>query len=59
MKKRDTLMALLALGAAPFATRAQQPGKVWRIGYLGQESGPNNSAETFACCSIQRLTEPI
>jgi len=46
MKKRDTLLALLALGAAPFAAMAQQPPRVWRLGWLSavsrqaDESGP-------------------
>jgi putative ABC transport system substrate-binding protein len=47
MKKRDTLLALLALGAAPFAATAQQPGKVWRIGYLALNSGPDESSEAL------------
>ena len=34
MNRRDTVLALLALGAAPLAGEAQQQGKVWRIGYL-------------------------
>ena len=34
MNRRDTALALLALGAAPLAARAQQAGKVARIGYL-------------------------
>ena len=41
MKKRYTLVALLTLlatGGMPFATLAQQPGKLWRIGFLGQGS---------------------
>jgi putative ABC transport system substrate-binding protein len=33
MNRRDTLLALLALGAAPLA-RAQRPGKVYRIGII-------------------------
>lgn len=36
MNRRDTALALLALGAAPLAALAQQPGKVWRIGILSQ-----------------------
>src|ERR1700704_3478810 len=34
MDRRDTVFALLALGAAPFAAEAQQETKVARIGYL-------------------------
>jgi putative ABC transport system substrate-binding protein len=34
MDRRDTVLALLALGAAPFAAEAQQAAKVARIGYL-------------------------
>src|SRR6266567_8160656 len=34
MHRRDTVLALLALGAAPFAAKAQQATKVARIGYL-------------------------
>ena len=34
MDRRDTVLALLALGAAPLATEAQQAAKVVRIGYL-------------------------
>ncbi len=47
MKKRDTLLALLALGAAPFAARAQQAGKVWRIGYPSFGAGPDGLTEAF------------
>lgn len=34
MKRRDAVLALLALGAAPFPSIAQQQGKVWRLGIL-------------------------
>lgn len=34
MKRRDAVLALLALGAAPFPSMAQQQGKVWRLGIL-------------------------
>jgi len=47
MNKRDALLALLALGATPFATTAQQPGKAWRIGYLALNSGPDESSEAL------------
>ncbi|MBI3371458.1 MAG: ABC transporter substrate-binding protein [Betaproteobacteria bacterium] len=35
MNRRDTVLALLALGVAPLASLAQQQGKVYRIGFLG------------------------
>ena len=34
MNKRDAVFALAALGAAPLAAIAQQPGRIWRIGML-------------------------
>ena len=34
MNKRDAVFALAALGAAPLAAIAQQPGRIWRIGVL-------------------------
>src|SRR5260221_6433979 len=34
MDRRDSVLALLALGAAPFAADAQQAAKIARIGYL-------------------------
>lgn len=34
MDRRSTVLALLALGAAPFTAEAQQATKVARIGYL-------------------------
>jgi putative ABC transport system substrate-binding protein len=34
MNRRDTVLALLALGATPLAAEAQQAGKIARIGYL-------------------------
>ena len=40
MKRRDALLGFLALGAVPFGTFAQQPGRVWRIGYLSSRSKP-------------------
>jgi putative ABC transport system substrate-binding protein len=43
MNRRDTLLALLALGAAPLAAFAQQTGKVWRIGFLATRSRSTSS----------------
>ena len=40
MNRRDTISALLALGAAPLVAHAQQPGKVWRIGFLASGFRP-------------------
>jgi len=34
MNRRDSALALFALGVAPLASFAQQPPKVWRIGFL-------------------------
>jgi len=41
MDRRDTVLALLALGAAPFATDAQEAAKVARIGYLSHNLALN------------------
>src|ERR1039458_8782240 len=38
MNRRDSLLALLALGAAPLDLFAQQPVKVWRVGFLSGAS---------------------
>ena len=42
MDRRDTVLALLALGAAPFAAEAQQAAKVARIGFLAVNLPPNS-----------------
>ena len=47
MNRRDTVLALAALGAAPLASFAQQPGKVWRIGFLAPQSGPFENSDAF------------
>ena len=47
MKRRDTVLALLALGTLPFVVKAQPAGKVWRIGVLGLESGPLSYGGAF------------
>jgi putative ABC transport system substrate-binding protein len=48
MNRRDTVLALLALGAAPLASFAQQLGKVWRIGLLETTSMAQNAANLSA-----------
>src|SRR5438552_3693446 len=48
MDRRDTVLALLALGATPFAAEAQQAAKIARIGYLSPNLGVNtNLPEAF------------
>ena len=34
MNRRDAVLALAALGAVPFLSHAQAPGKLWRVGVL-------------------------
>jgi putative ABC transport system substrate-binding protein len=50
MNRRDTVRALLALGAAsgPLRSFSQQPGKVWRIGMLETTSMAQNAANLNA-----------
>jgi len=50
MNRRDTVLALVALGAAsgPLAALAQQQGKVWRIGMLETSSMVPNGANLNA-----------
>lgn len=44
MKTRRKLVIALGAGslAAPFALRAQTPGKVWRVGFLTLRSRPDS-----------------
>jgi putative ABC transport system substrate-binding protein len=48
MNRRDTVLALLALGATSLDVFAQQPGKVWRIGMLETTSMVQNAANLNA-----------
>jgi len=48
MNRRDTVVALLAIAAAPLAAHAQQAGKVYRIGMLETRSIVLNAANTDA-----------
>src|SRR5438067_8557140 len=41
MDRRDTVLALLALGATPLAAEAQQAAKFARIGYLSSSLDSN------------------
>jgi putative ABC transport system substrate-binding protein len=45
MNRRDTVLALLALGAAPLAAEAQQAGKLLRVGVL--HAGSSKEAATI------------
>jgi putative ABC transport system substrate-binding protein len=40
MNRREMVLAVIALSAAPFTVLAQQSGKVWRIGFLYVRSRP-------------------
>ena len=50
MNQRRTLIVALGAGAlaAPFSALAQQPGKVWRVGYLGTTTPDAFAAEVAA-----------
>lgn len=52
MNRRETVLALLVLGATPIAAEAQQPDKIRRIGYLTMitrptPSNPNVNIDAF------------
>jgi putative ABC transport system substrate-binding protein len=47
MNRRDTVFALLALGAAPLVSHAQQQGKIWRVGFLTQRRRPDSIDSDF------------
>ncbi|MSP97900.1 MAG: hypothetical protein EXR29_11890 [Betaproteobacteria bacterium] len=51
MNRRDTVLAVLALGSVPLVSFAQQQGKVWRVGFLSQ-----NRANDFSPFS-QKMRE--
>jgi putative ABC transport system substrate-binding protein len=57
MNRRDTLLALLALGAEARsrAALAQQPGKIWRVGFLSPTSASLSSQSTDAF--LRRMRE--
>jgi len=41
-RRRDSLIVLGAMAIAPLAALAQQPGKVWRVGFLAPRSRPDS-----------------
>src|ERR1043165_3973933 len=47
MNRRDTVLALLALGAMPLAVEAQQAGKIYRIGFLRRTAPEPAAFEAF------------
>ena len=47
MNRRDTVIALVALGFAPLTAESQQMGKAYRIGFLSLGSGPDEPVEAF------------
>lgn len=47
MKKRETLIALLALGAAPFTAKAQPAGKIPRVGVLWHDASAEAEGAYF------------
>ena len=58
MNRRRTLIVALGAGAlaAPFPALAQQPGKIWRVGYLGL--GSHASSAFYEAELAQGLREP-
>lgn len=54
MNRRDTVFALVALNVAPFASLAQQKGKVWRIGWL-EWTGRGRYSESTSKAFVEGL----
>jgi putative tryptophan/tyrosine transport system substrate-binding protein len=47
MNRRDTVLGLIALSAAPLVCHAQQPGKIWRVGFLAPRRRPDSIDSDF------------
>ena len=47
MNRRDTVVALAALSAAPLVCRAQQKGRIWRVGFLVPRRRPDSFDADF------------
>ena len=57
VRRRLFLISAGMLFAAPFASVAQQPGKVWRIGFLTTRSRPSSLETDFLGAWIPKLRE--
>jgi putative ABC transport system substrate-binding protein len=58
MNRRDTVLALLALGTASHTSVAEQQSKVWRIGFLGIRSrSTQSSPDVYYDAFVQGLRE--
>ena len=58
MNRRETVLALFALGATPFASEAQQPNKVRRIGFLAVRGrSSSGSPDPFYSAFVHGLEE--
>ena len=56
MNRRDISMALLALAALPRGTQAQQPGRIYRIGWLDVEPpGPSRPKDPVWVQTLAKL----
>ena len=53
MRRRDFITLLVAVAGSPLAARAEQTGKVWRIGYLSVQYLPSDLSRSF----VQGLRE--
>jgi putative ABC transport system substrate-binding protein len=47
MNRRNTVLALLMLGAAPVVSLAQRQGKIWRVGFLTARRRPDSIDSDF------------
>jgi putative ABC transport system substrate-binding protein len=47
MNRREAVLALLSIGAAPLPAIAQQTERIWRIGFLSQTAGLNANFAAF------------
>jgi putative ABC transport system substrate-binding protein len=58
MNRRKSLFALLALVSAPLSSFAQQPGKVWRLGFLyGRSRSTKSNPDPYLEAFLQGLRD--